>query len=159
MVLLGYDALQACDSRLNPVGDRERICRNLQIPRIENLALLRDTEEALDLTGNEIQQLEGFPLMRRLLCLMLSHNKISTIDIETARMLPNLQTLILSHNRISSFDEVEKLSKFENLQFLTLTGNPIAVEKDYRQAVIKKCPKLRFLDYQRVRASERSVST
>lgn len=66
-----------------------------------------------------------------LLWLDLSYNYLEVIE-EDILQLPRLQTLYLHGNYIANLDETRKLNQFNNLQSLTLYGNPIETIKNYR---------------------------
>ena len=70
-----------------------------------------------------------------LLWLDLSYNYLEAIEDDLLQ-LPNLQTLYMHGNYISNLEETKKLSGFENLQSLTLYGNPIETIKNYRLWVL-----------------------
>jgi U2 small nuclear ribonucleoprotein A' len=110
----------------------------------------KDTNDTIDFTDNDIRKLENFPPMKRLKTLLLANNRISRIDAEIAKSIPNLQNLILSHNQISELGDLESLKAFPELVRVSLLDNPVTLKKHYRLFVIHLCPKVRVLDFQRV---------
>jgi U2 small nuclear ribonucleoprotein A' len=89
--------------------------------------------------------------------LLLSNNAISRIDSSffSPRQLPLLHTLLLTNNRILDFSDLEPLSVFaEQLAHLSLLDNPVTKKAHYRLWVLSRLPRLRSLDFKRVRPSE-----
>ncbi|KAJ3053122.1 U2 small nuclear ribonucleoprotein A' [Rhizophlyctis rosea] len=156
MVKLNHDVLVLASSSLNAIKDRELELRSLKIPRIENLAITKDQHDTIDLSDNDIRKLENFPPMPRLKTLLLSNNRITRIDADCAKQLPNLHTLILTNNSIGELGDLDPLGEFANLEYLTLMDNPVTTRKYYRLYVIHRCPKVRVLDFRRVREAERT---
>lgn len=72
----------------------------LDITEIENLGATRNKIDALDLSNNNIGILENIPYLDRLNTLLVSSNKISSIDNDLSVKLPNLKSLMMANNRI-----------------------------------------------------------
>lgn len=70
-----------------------------------------------------------------LLWVDLSYNYLEVIEDDILQ-LPRLQTLYLHGNYITNLEETRKLNSFNNLQSLTLYGNPIETIKNYRLWVL-----------------------
>ena len=154
---LTADLIDRSAAFTNTLGDRELDLRSNKIPTIENLIASRDLYDTIDLTDNEIKKLENFPRLHRLQTLLLGNNSISKIDADTLspKQVPSLHTLVLANNRILDFPDVEPLKVFaETLRNLSLLDNPIIKKPHYRYFVISKLPKLRSLDFKRVRPVE-----
>lgn len=47
-----------------------------KIPQIENMGATSDQFDCIDLSDNDIRKLDGFPLLKRLKCLLLNNNRI-----------------------------------------------------------------------------------
>ena len=107
--------------------------------------VVKKTTTALFLQNNELRSVASLPLVltevmvcdpySNLLWLDLSYNYLEAIE-EDLLQLPNLQTLYMHGNYIANLEETKKLSGFENLQSLTLYGNPIETIKNYRLWVL-----------------------
>ena len=107
--------------------------------------LVKKTTTALFLQNNEIRTVVGLPQVltevmvcdpyANLLWLDLSYNYLEAIE-EDLLQLQNLQTLYMHGNYISNLEETKKLSGFNNLQSLTLYGNPTETIKNYRLWVL-----------------------
>ena len=154
---LTADLIERSAAFTNTLGDRELDLRSNKIPTIENLIASRDLFDTIDLTDNEIKRLENFPKLERLSTLLLSNNSISKIDNEffSPKQLPALHTLILTYNRILDFGDLEDLKVFsETLKHLSLLDNPVTKKPHYRYFIISKLPKLKTLDFKRVRPVE-----
>jgi U2 small nuclear ribonucleoprotein A' len=154
---LTADLIDRSAAFTNTLGDRELDLRSNKIPTIENLIASRDLFDTIDLTDNEIKRLENFPKLHRLTTLLISNNSISRIDTEffNSKQLPVLNTLILTNNRFLDLGDLEPLKEFaETLRHLSLLDNPVTKKPHYRLFVISKLPKLRTLDFRRVRPVE-----
>ncbi|KAI8610228.1 small nuclear ribonucleoprotein polypeptide A [Chytriomyces sp. MP71] len=170
---LDYDVLSNATSFLDAVRDRCLDLRgltaidrtdggktDLKIPKIENLAVTKDTNDTIDLTNNDIAVLSAadFPPMQRLSTLLLSNNRIAAIDPKLHKQLPNIHSLILSNNHLHELGDLTPLEGFSKLIRLALVGNPVCAKKNYRLWVIFKCPSVRVLDFRRVKNAEREVA-
>ncbi|XP_009866056.1 PREDICTED: leucine-rich repeat and IQ domain-containing protein 1, partial [Apaloderma vittatum] len=136
-----------------------------QVEGIENCGLL----QILKLQGNNLQELprlENHVLLREL---YLDCNSISSVRMLSLYWLPLLQILLLSQNGLTelmplnSFVSLEKLdiknnclsdfkdvitwfSDCHKLRKLSLSGNPILQERNFRPSLCKVLPSLQFLD-------------
>jgi len=154
------ELLLSSHSYLNPLSDRELDLRGYQIPAIENLGVTKDSLDSIDLTDNAIRSLINFPKMTRLKHLYLSNNPLTFISPKLPQALPNLNSLVLSHCNLSNFNQLFLILKqFNRLEFLVLTGNPVCKMKLYRDWCIYNCPKVRILDFRRVKDKDRKTAT
>ncbi|KAM6381856.1 LOW QUALITY PROTEIN: leucine-rich repeat- and IQ domain-containing protein 1 [Alca torda] len=150
-----------------------------QVEGIENCGLL----QILKLQGNNLQELprlENHVLLREL---YLDDNSISAVRMLSLYWLPLLEILLLSQNRLTelvplnSFVSLEKLDIKNNclsdlkgvitwlsgchkLRDLSLSGNPLLRERNWRCSMCKVLPSLQFLDgeilnYQTLPTTER----
>ncbi|KAL2309643.1 hypothetical protein Nmel_005859, partial [Mimus melanotis] len=136
-----------------------------QVEGIENCGLL----QVLKLQGNNLQELprlENHVLLREL---YLDDNSISSIRMLSLYWLPQLQILLLSQNRLTdlvplnTFVFLEKLDIKNNclsdlkdvhtwfsgchkLRELSLSGNPLLQEKNWRSSILEVLPSLQLLD-------------
>ncbi|XP_009704447.1 PREDICTED: leucine-rich repeat and IQ domain-containing protein 1, partial [Cariama cristata] len=136
-----------------------------QVEGIENCGLL----QILKLQGNNLQELprlENHVLLREL---YLDDNSISAMRMLSLYWLPLLQIILLSQNRLTelgtlnSFVSLEKLDIKNNclsdlkgvvtrlsgchkLRELSLSGNPLLQERNWRPSLCKVLPNLQFLD-------------
>ncbi|XP_032544794.1 leucine-rich repeat and IQ domain-containing protein 1 isoform X3 [Chiroxiphia lanceolata] len=136
-----------------------------QVEDIENCGLL----QVLKLQGNNLQELprlENHVLLREL---YLDDNSISAVRMLSFYWLPLLQILFLSQNRLTelvplnSFVSLEKLniknnclsdledvltwlSGCDKLKELSLSGNPLLQERNWRSSLFKVLPSLQSLD-------------
>ena len=79
MVKLTPELIEQAYQFTNPVRDRELNLRGFKIPVTENLDATLDQFDTMDLSDNEIRKLDGFPLLKRLKCLLLNNNRITRI--------------------------------------------------------------------------------
>uniref|UniRef100_A0A8C4MRK6 Leucine rich repeats and IQ motif containing 1 n=1 Tax=Equus asinus TaxID=9793 RepID=A0A8C4MRK6_EQUAS len=136
-----------------------------EVEGIENCGLL----QILKLQGNylsELPSLENHVLLREL---HLNDNSISTVEAFSSYWLPLLQNLTLSQNSLTKiiplfhFISLEKLDVSNNclsdltstikwfdacysLRELSLTGNPLLQEINWRHSLLKMLPALRILN-------------
>lgn len=68
-----------------------------------------------------------------------------------AAALPKLETLVLTNNRLSNLVDLDSLAKLANLQYLCLLDNLVTKKPNYRLYLIHKLPKLRLLDFKKVK--------
>ncbi|GAA6000815.1 hypothetical protein JCM10207_004672 [Rhodosporidiobolus poonsookiae] len=158
MVRLDADLLARVPSTLNPLNDRELDLRGLKIPAIENLGVTKDQLDALDLTDNAITSVSNFPLLRRLSHLVLSNNPVRTVSASVATSLPNLRTLVLTASALPKDGLAllgDTLGRCRKLESLSCKGAPVAQAEHYKDWIVFSCPKLRVLDYERVKQKDR----
>ncbi|XP_069841506.1 U2 small nuclear ribonucleoprotein A' [Dendropsophus ebraccatus] len=155
MVKLTADLIEQAAQYTNAVRDRELDLRGYKIPVIENLGATLDQFDTIDFSDNEIRKLDGFPLLKRLKCLLLNNNRICRIGEGLEQVIPNLTELILTNNSIMELGDLDNLSTLKNLTYLCLLRNPVINKRHYRLYVVFKIPQIRVLDFQRVRLAER----
>ncbi|XP_002740743.1 leucine-rich repeat-containing protein 51-like [Saccoglossus kowalevskii] len=120
---------------------------------------------AFKLNNNRIQDLNGFADVvsnildkpEELSWIDLSFNDISKIDSILVNH-SHLKMLYLHGNNINDLEEVDKLADLPNLISLSLHGNPLENEKEYRSYVLSKMPNLRTLDFSGVTKSDRDTA-
>ncbi|XP_074602034.1 leucine-rich melanocyte differentiation-associated protein-like [Brevipalpus obovatus] len=121
----------------------------------------------LDLSHNQLSSLKGVGNFSELEELVLDNNNLQdSIDFPRC---DGLQTLSINKNKLENLENLmNKLSRsYRNLRHLSLLGNPCcpdqltnrdADEDDYRRYklfVLYKLPKLKFLDFGKIKNSER----
>ncbi|CAI5941706.1 unnamed protein product [Closterium sp. NIES-64] len=176
MVRLTADLILESPQYFNAVREREIDLRGNKIAVIENLGATEDLVDSIDLSDNEIVKLEGFPLLRRLSTLLLCNNRITRISPQLAHLsklqtlvlannphppklqtlvlannpqLPKLQTLVLANNRLTNLADLDPLASLaHSLTSLSLLDN---TKPKYRLYEIHLLPKLRLLDFQKVK--------
>jgi U2 small nuclear ribonucleoprotein A' len=92
----------------------------------ETLFSLKQDQDAIDFTDNDISSLSNFPYSPRLRTLLLARNRVSHIQPSIAVSLPNVTTLILTANRVSELADLEPLKDLWRLTHLSLMENPVA---------------------------------
>ncbi|KAI1285075.1 U2 small nuclear ribonucleoprotein A' [Halotydeus destructor] len=135
--------------------DRELDLRGYKIPVIENLGATLDQFDSIDFSDNDVKKLENFPLLKRIIKLLFNNNRIVKLDNKLEEALPNLEWLIMTNNEIQELGDLDPLTGFKKLKYLSLMNNPVATKKHYREYVIYKIPSVRVLDFHRVRLRER----
>ena len=117
---------------------------NNTIEVIANLDHLKNLRW-LDLSFNKIAKIEGLTNLTNLEDLSLYSNRISII--EGLEQCQNLQCLSLGSNLIESLEQVIRLRQLRGLRMLTLKGNPISEESEYKPTVLAYVDNLKYLDY------------
>ncbi|CAI5510716.1 unnamed protein product [Closterium sp. Naga37s-1] len=156
MVRLTADLILESPQYFNAVREREIDLRGNKIAVIENLGATEDLFDSIDLSDNEIVKLEGFPLLRRLSTLLLCNNRITRINPQLGTQLPKLQTLVLANNRLTNLADLDPLASLaHSLTSLSLLDNTVVKKPKYRLYAIHLLPKLRLLDFRKVKLKER----
>ena len=94
-------------------------------------ARTRSNLEALDLSFNNISEVNGLDALTNLTTLSLFANRITQLGgFDT---LTNLQVLSVGNNLIVQLDNVMYLRPFTRLQAVNLVGNPFCQEDEYRR--------------------------
>jgi U2 small nuclear ribonucleoprotein A' len=127
-----------------------------KISVIENLGATQDQFNSIDLSDNEIQKLENFPLLPRLKMILMSNNRVARIAPGLGEHIPNLDTLILSNNKIESLSELDNLEGLGKLKMLSLLGNPVAQKPNYRLYLVAKLPSLKVIDFRKIKPREKA---
>lgn len=140
---------------LNGIKQREILLRGHQAVKIEHLGIVQNLVQSIDLSDNLIEHLGNFPRLTRTVSLLVTNNRIRTIDPQLGTKLPLLQSLSLSHNRIDSLAELRALLLLPKLEYFALDNNPISQHPYYRLYILWLAPQIRVLDFERVRDSER----
>eukprot|EP00961_Rhodomonas_salina_P083721 1124917-Rhodomonas_salina.1 len=113
-----------------------------EICEIENLEPLRSLTR-LNLSGNRITTLKNLSSLVAIVELKAARNAITSIDL---RGLDSLKTLDLSENCIEAMAQIRNLSHLRNLNDLSLQDNPICDSPGYAADVFQALPNLSTLD-------------
>jgi len=158
MVRLSVELVESATECINPCRERELNLRGYKIPLIENLGASNDLYDTFEMSDNEIRKLDGFPFLKRLKCIILNNNKVVKIGMNLEVALPSLEDLILTNNNIQELSDLDPLFSIKTLQRLSLLRNPVVYKKHYRLYCIYKLPGLRFLDFKKIRETEREMA-
>ncbi|XP_022108210.1 leucine-rich repeat-containing protein 49-like isoform X2 [Acanthaster planci] len=127
-----------------------------QIERVENLSHLEELR-VLNLAGNSITHVGNLAGMEALTELNLRRNKIITVsDVDN---LPSLQRLFLSFNCITSYEDISCIANAQSLSEISLDGNPLAQDINYKSIILRNVHQIRQLDMKRVTEEERRISS
>jgi U2 small nuclear ribonucleoprotein A' len=154
---LTADLARDSPAYINPLRQRELSLRGFKIPVIENLGATQDQYQVIDFSDNEILKVDNFPVMLKLEALLFADNRICRIARGLGKFLPKLETIVFTNNKFARLNDLKPLSEFP-ITFLCLLGNPVAKLADYRLFVIHRLPKLKVLDYQKVKKRERAIA-
>ncbi|KAL1116809.1 hypothetical protein AAG570_005279 [Ranatra chinensis] len=155
MVKLTPDLITQAMQYINPVRDRELDLRGYKIPVIENMGATLDQFDTIDLSDNDIRKLDGFPLLKRLKCLLLNNNRIVRICEDLENSVPNLECLVLTGNLIQELADLDPLATLPHLTTLSLMHCPVVTRHHYRLYVAFKLPQVRLLDFRKIKQKER----
>jgi len=84
----------------------------------------------------------------------LSFNHLTNIDSVLSKFI-NLRILYLHGNKINQLDEINTLKPLKRLIKLTLHGNNIDMEHNYRQIVLSTCTGLKTFDFSDITKEDR----
>jgi len=144
---------------VNPLKDREIDLRGNKIALIENIGTTQDQFDTIELSDNEITKFDNFPVCNRLRTILLNNNRISRIGSKLGESLPALETLILTNNRLANLRDLDPLADLaSSLTVLCLLDNPVTQKHQYRQYVIRLLPRLRLLDFRKIKLKERKAA-
>ncbi|KAG2442743.1 hypothetical protein HXX76_002825 [Chlamydomonas incerta] len=91
---------------------------------------------------------------RQLVWLDVSSNQLTTIE-DAVLEFPSLQVLYLHGNALTNMNDVLKLQQLPRLTKLTLHGNPISEQKNYKMWVVAHLDGLRSFDFGPITKIER----
>ena len=115
---------------------------NNEISQIQNLEPLASLTK-LDLGRNRIGAIGGLDALRELAHLDLSGNRIEAVG--GLDRLGALEVLVLADNRIGRFEALRTLAWLPQLHTLTLRGNPVCDSTPgFRAAALQLLPQLQF---------------
>lgn len=123
-----------------------------EIVNLDHLVNLR----WLDLSFNKISVIDGLSKLAKLEDLSLYSNRVS--EIKGLECCQNLQCLSLGSNAIESIDQVTRLRQLKSLRMLTLKGNPIYKEPEYKNAILAYVDGLKYIDYELVDSNELHIA-
>eukprot|EP00002_Diphylleia_rotans_P021062 TRINITY_DN4095_c0_g1_i2.p1 TRINITY_DN4095_c0_g1~~TRINITY_DN4095_c0_g1_i2.p1 ORF type:complete len:246 (-),score=71.13 TRINITY_DN4095_c0_g1_i2:144-881(-) len=121
---------------------------------------------AVRLNNNQLQSWSGLKramseilvdALTNLTWLDLSFNNFVDID-EGILEFTNLRNIHLHCNKISSFAQVEKLGALTHLHSITLHGNPLEQNKQYKTMSIAYIPGLKQLDFSPITKMDRETA-
>ncbi|XP_055324408.1 probable U2 small nuclear ribonucleoprotein A' [Sitodiplosis mosellana] len=158
MVKLTPELINASMQYINPCRDRELDLRGYKIPQIENMGATLDQFDTIDFSDNDLRRLDGFPYLPRIKCLLLNNNRIVRIADNLHEFLPNLESIILTGNNLQDFSDLDPLVALSKLETLSLLTNPITTDPHYREYIAYKFPKLRLLDFRKIRQKDRQAA-
>ena len=125
---------------------------NNNIETITNLSLLVNLTW-LDLSFNKIKKIEGLNNLINLEDLSLFNNLITVIEgLDNCK---KLKCLSIGNNQISNINDTILLRRIPSLRILTLAGNPICKDSDYKKKVIVYFNRIQYLDYLLIDNNER----
>lgn len=107
------------------------------------------------LNNNLLKRVANLDNQIRMFELMVFNNQITTLD-GSLRNMRFLTKLLAHNNKLKDLDvQLQYLARLPFLEELTLFGNSIAEERNYRLKVICKCPSVKVLDRHAVTEAER----
>ena len=158
MPRLTAELIASAPAYMNPLNERELSLRSYRLTAIENLGATADEYDCIDLSHNQLARLDNLPLLTHLTTLILHHNTIRRLSPTLHTALPHLTHLVLAHNQLAQPADLGPLARCSRLVWLDVTGCPLTRAADYRLHVLHILPRLRVLDYNKVKAKERQAS-
>lgn len=155
---LTADLILRSPQEMNAIKEYQIDLRGNKVSAIENLGATENQFDCIDLSDNEVVKLEGFPRLPRLTTLLLNNNRIARIGDDLGDVVPNLETLVLTGNRLSNLADLDNLSALPNLKRLSLLDNVVCKKENYRLYAIHRLPKLKLLDFSKVKEKEREAA-
>ncbi|KAK6589178.1 hypothetical protein RS030_213390 [Cryptosporidium xiaoi] len=132
--------------------------RDLRLNVFGNTGLIRDQFECIDVSNNSISRLSNISHLDKLSIFIACNNKIEYVEEGFCRKLINLESLVLSNNKLSDLESISAIFLLKNLRRLSLIENPITKIPNYREIIIYMLPSLFYLDFQKIKQSERDRS-
>eukprot|EP00767_Chilomastix_cuspidata_P005291 gnl/Chilomastix_cuspidata/5499.p1 GENE.gnl/Chilomastix_cuspidata/5499~~gnl/Chilomastix_cuspidata/5499.p1 ORF type:complete len:1773 (+),score=274.29 gnl/Chilomastix_cuspidata/5499:36-5354(+) len=112
--------------------------------------------EFLFLGFNRLVSIESLPPLPALIKLDLQNNAIYRLaSASVFSALPRLTFLYLHSNKLRNYEALGSLAALRNLRVLTLWGNPVALQPDYRPRLLELLPGLLVLDDYFISEAER----
>lgn len=82
----------------------------------------------------------------------MSNNRIQRIGPALNESLPQLEMLVLTNNNLTQLPDLDPLAALNgSLRNLSLLDNPVTKKPHYRLYVIHKLPRLRVLDFKKIK--------
>lgn len=134
---LSNNDIWTIDSAMKLIPNVEEL--NLSENRLRTVANLSSLHHLnhLNLSGNLIESVKDWHMqLGNIEHLNLSCNKLKSL-IGLSR-LRSLKSIDLSCNSIDNFDEIDEVAKLPVLENVSLNGNPLIQEVDYRARVISR---------------------
>ncbi|XP_063286733.1 dynein regulatory complex subunit 3 [Pelobates fuscus] len=152
---LDFKNIQKIDNLWHfPILTKLQLDNNI-IERIEGLDTLVNLTW-LDLSFNNIEVISGLDALTKLEDLSLYNNRISVI--ENIGHLKNLQVLSLGNNNLSSLENLIYLRRFKALRSLSLNGNPLSEDEQYKMFIAAHLPDLVYLDFRLLDENIREIA-
>lgn len=104
----------------------------------------------MNLSGNEIEAIEGLERLSNLRKLTITTCKIKSL--EGLSKCRNLEHILIQENEISNIGEIAHLTGLQNLKslyFKNIDGsqrNPLCEHPSYRSSIVRQLPQLTILD-------------
>mmetsp|Transcript_4231 Transcript_4231/g.7202 ORF Transcript_4231/g.7202 Transcript_4231/m.7202 type:complete len:262 (+) Transcript_4231:268-1053(+) len=155
---LTADLIIRSPQEMNAIKEYSIDLRGNKVSAIENLGATENQFDCIDLSDNEIVKLEGFPRLPRLKTLLLNNNRIARIGDDLGDAISNLETLVMTGNRLTNLADLDNLSSLPNLTRLSLLDNMVCKKENYRLYTIHRLPKLKLLDFSKVKQKEREAA-
>eukprot|EP00039_Didymoeca_costata_P028536 m.21380 g.21380 ORF g.21380 m.21380 type:complete len:231 (-) comp7131_c0_seq1:195-887(-) len=158
MPRISAEMLELAPQFTNTLHDREIDLRDQKISVIENLGGTLDQFDTIDFSNNDIRKLGGFPRLTRLRTIVLNGNRITRIQKNLQEAIPAIEELVLTRNLMVELGDLLPLQAFPKLERLSVMENPVSKLTNYRLFLIHILPKLRILDYTKIKDAEKKAS-
>ena len=86
------------------------------------------------------------------------NNRIARVGVDLSQQIPMLKALYLTNNRLKNLADLDPLKSCRRLTHLSLLGNPVSKNPDYRLYAVYSLPALKVLDFRKVKQAEREAA-
>lgn len=135
---------------------RQSLRRNRRSPsgRYNSNVIRLANNNLVDMKGLYQMALDVVEYPEDIAWLDLSFNDITNVSDDILEF-PALKMIYLHGNKIRHFADLQRLQRLPNLYSLTLHGNPIENNPNYRSSIIAMFPSLKSLDFAKVTEDEK----
>jgi Leucine-rich repeat (LRR) protein len=133
----GHNDIWTIDVTMNLMSDVEELhLNNNRLRTIANLSSLHNLRY-LNLSGNIVESLtDWYMQLGNIESLNLSSNKLKSL--RGLSRLRSIRLIDLSWNQIDDFDEIEEIALLPVVEQISLNGNPLILEVDWRSKVLAR---------------------
>mmetsp|Transcript_24125 Transcript_24125/g.37594 ORF Transcript_24125/g.37594 Transcript_24125/m.37594 type:complete len:229 (-) Transcript_24125:37-723(-) len=166
---LSLEIIKGAPQFVNPLLEREIDLHNTDLSLLEGshtsslklpIICYLANFDTLNLSGNELDRLEGFPTSENKLIRVKTihchaNNNLNKIQPTLGEALPFLHTLSFHSCNFSSIDQLRPLADVPGLRSLSLIDNPLSTQENYKSLIRELLPGLVYLDHCKLPKAEK----